>query len=675
MTDPHQHNDGIVPGLPGRKVTPVVPHPSLLLAAIVDSSDDAIVSKDLAGIITTWNKSAERIFGYGSDEAVGMPITMLLPPGLESEEQNIMARIKEGTPIDHFETTRRRKDGRIIDVSITVSPIRDESGLIIGASKVARDITEQKVSTRAALLLGAIVSSSDDAIISKNLNGIIMSWNEGAERMFGYTAVEAIGRSVLMLLPKDREPEESRILDRLRRGERVEHFETVRMRKTGEQFPVSLTISPIKDAMGTVVGASKIARDISLQMRTAKEREHLLESERTARSQAERANRMKDEFLSTVSHELRTPLNAIVGWTQVLKEVGDHRDEVREGLETIERNARVQAQLIEDLLDLGRISSGKMTLDVEWLQISAVIQDAVASVRHAAEAKHIGIKLVLNDFHSSMMGDKRRLQQSCWNLLTNAIKFTPNGGSVVVTVIRIESKVEIAVADTGSGIAADFLPHIFERFRQADSSTTRKYGGLGIGLALVKQLVDLHGGEVRAESPGIGKGSTFTILLPLVIARRESDLIRHAQPPPRTLEKIDVDELAGIKVLAVDDDPDSLEVIRRILSSRHAEVKTATSAEEALAIFPDFIPDLVLSDIGMPSVDGYELIRRLRELPLGASVPAAALTALARSEDRMQALKAGFQTHLAKPVIPAELIAVVRSLTALLSARNRDELR
>lgn len=645
-----------------------MPPPELLLAAIVDSSDDAIVSKTLEGIITSWNRGAQVIFGYTKEEAIGRSVKMLLPPNRLGEEDDIMGRIKRGEPVDHFETIRQRKDGSLVDVSVTISPIRDYNGKIVGASKVARDISAQKRLGQADLLLAAIVNSSDDAIVSKSLQGIITSWNAGAERIFGYTAAEAIGHPVLMLVPLDRKTEEPQILARLGRGERVEHFETIRVRKNGEHFPVSLTISPIRNAAGVVVGASKIARDITELKRVMADREQLLESERAARSEAEHASRMKDEFIATVSHELRTPLNAIVGWTQVLKESTDRPDEVARGIEIIERNAFAQSQLIEDMLDLGRITSGKLTLNLQPVELSAIVRDAITSVRPAAELKAVQLKVVLHTKSGSMLGDKHRLQQVIWNLVSNAIKFTPKGGSVAVTLTQVNSHMEITVADTGRGIAPDFLPHVFERFSQADASTTRQYGGLGIGLALVKQLVELHGGVVRAESPGVDQGATFTIVLPVQAARSD-----HASAPQERNndqgKSLGDEDLTGISVLAVDDDKDSLEVVKRILTNRRAQVITAHSVDAALEIFPTFQPQVVLSDIGMPGRDGYELIRRIRQLPGGAFVPAAALTALARPEDRMRALQAGFQTHVAKPIAPRELVAVVRSLGALHSAR------
>jgi len=656
------------PDIPAPVPVPVPP-PELLLASIVDSSGDAIISKTLEGVITSWNRSAERIFGYTEAEAIGRPISLLLLPAERwAEEDDILQRVRRGERVDHFETTRKCKDGWMVDISVTISPIRNFDGKIVGASKVARDISDQKRLGELGLLLAAIVNSSDDAIISKSLDGIITSWNTGAERVFGYTAQEAIGQSILMVVPADRKTEEPQIIARLRRGERVEHFETIRVRKNGEHFPISLTISPIKNGAGIVVGASKIARDITELKRVMAEREHLLEGERAAREEAEHANRMKDEFIATVSHELRTPLNAIVGWTQVLKESADRPDEVAKGIEIIERNAFAQAQLIEDMLDLGRITSGKLALNLQPLDLGSVVCDAVTSVRPGAELKGVQVEATLHNTGRGMMGDKHRLQQVVWNVVSNAIKFTPKHGTVTVTLAQKNSLMEITVADNGRGIAADFLPHVFERFRQADASTTRQSGGLGIGLALVQQLVELHGGTVRAESPGLNQGAKFTISLPLLATQSER--------PPATMQPsgeangFGDEDLTGITVLAVDDDKDSLEVVRRILTHRRAVVRTAASVGAALEIFPAFLPQVILSDVGMPGRDGYDLIRSIRQLPGGAVVPAAALTALARPEDRMRALQAGFQTHVAKPIAPRELVAVVRSLGALHSARS-----
>jgi PAS domain S-box-containing protein len=644
------------------------PAPENLLRAIVESSDDAIISKDLSGIVTSWNGSAERMFGYSAEEIIGRPITILIPGDRADEEARIISKVRAGERIDHFETVRLRKNGTLIDVAVSISPVRAENGKIVGASKVARDISETKRTTAADVLLAAIVNSSDDAIISKTLDGTITSWNLGAERIFGYAAVEIVGQSVFNLIPADRHDEEPLIIARLRAGERIDHFETVRLRKNGESFPISLTISPIRSRDGTIVGASKIVRDITELKELTRDREALLESERIARSQAEHANRMKDEFLSTVSHELRTPLNAIVGWTEVLATGGHDQNEVVHGIEVIKRNALAQAQLIEDLLDLGRISSGKMVLNTESVNLKVIANDAIASLQHAADMKRISLKASFEDFRSVMIGDPPRLQQIIWNLLTNAIKFTDSGGQVTIALAQSGSNVNLTVSDSGRGISPEFLPFLFERFRQADASTKRKTGGLGIGLALVKNLVELHGGKVRAESAGLGRGATFVVTLPVSVAISHSagNQLVSASPAP------ELGDLTGIRVLALDDDADSLDLVTRILSTRGADVRTANSVASATEILKTFTPDVILSDIGMPAQDGYDFIRQLRERPFFAGIPAVALTALARVEDRTRALNAGFQSHIAKPLASAELVAVVRSLGRLRSARETD---
>jgi PAS domain S-box-containing protein len=644
------------------------PSPDCLLRAIVESSDDAIISKDLNGIVISWNQSAERIFGFSAGEMLGQTMTVLVPPDRLQEDDNLLQKVRMGDRIDRFETMRKRKNGEMIDVAVSVAPVYSPSGRIVGASKVVRDISEAKRATPPDLLLAAIVNSSDDAIISKNLDGTITSWNSGAQRLFGYAPEEIIGQSVFKLIPPDRRDEEPKIIERLRRGERVDHFETLRLRKNGEQFPISLTISPVRNAKGVIVGASKIARDISELKAIAKEREVLLQSERTARMQAELANRMKDDFLSTISHELRTPLNAILGWTEILASSKGDRGDFTLGIDVIRRNARMQARLVEDLLDLGRISSGKMKLNVEPANLREIVIEAIASVQHAADSKRIAIKSHLDDFRGVLMGDTKRLQQVVWNLLANAIKFTGKGGLVSVHLAQVGSDLTLTITDNGCGISANFLPFLFERFRQADASTTRQQRGLGIGLALVKDLVDLHGGKVRCESKGEGQGAMFVVTLPIsvvVLAEVES------RNPPVAAAAGSVADLTGIRVLALDDDTDSVDVVKRILSTRGAEVRIAFSVSEAMTILRTFTPDVILSDIGMPGQDGYDFIRQLREHSFFAGIPAVALTALARSEDRTRALDAGFQSHIAKPLSAVEVVSVVRSLGRLRGSRDR----
>jgi len=390
----------------------------------------------------------------------------------------------------------------------------------------------------------------------------------------------------------------------------------------------------------------------------------LLESERAARGDAEQANRLKDEFLSTVSHELRTPLHAILGYAQLLLQGKIEEDGVGEGLTVIERNAKLQAQIIEDLLDMSRIISGKVRLDVAAVDLVQVIEAAVATVKPAADAKGIRIQLVLDPRSSAVFGDSGRLQQVVWNLLTNAIKFTPKGGRVQVMLKRVNSHAEICVADNGQGIAPEILPYVFDRFRQGDATTTRQHGGLGLGLSIVKHLIELHGGTVSASSAGSSQGALFVVNLPIQpVHSFDPDpnspraMPQNVGSPPLSLE--------GVRVLVIDDEADSRNLLKRLLEQYDARVTLASSAEEALKLFGSERPDVILSDIGMPGRDGYDLIRDIRALrdAEGGNVPAAALTALARVEDRKRAMLAGFQGHITKPVDPGELVAVVATLT------------
>ncbi len=407
------------------------------------------------------------------------------------------------------------------------------------------------------------------------------------------------------------------------------------------------------------------ARLYEAAQKSAVEREKLLDSERAARAEAERASQMKDEFLATLSHELRTPLSSILGWSQVLRGGGKTPGDLQKGLDVIERNARVQTQLIEDLLDMSRIISGKVRLDIQPVQPMSFVEAAIETVRPAAEAKDIRIEKILDPQAGPVSGDPNRLQQVVWNLLSNAIKFTPKEGKVQVLLERVNSHIEISVADTGMGIEPRFIDHVFERFRQQDSSTTRRYGGLGLGLSIVKNLVELHGGTVRAQSAGAGQGATFSVLLPVAVLQRAEPRSRvhpkSAVPPTPELRTID---LTGVTVLVVDDQPDARELVARVLQDCNARVLTAGSAEDALALVERERPHVLVSDIGMPDVDGYELLRRVRALgeARGGKLPAIALTAFARSEDRTRALRAGFLVHVSKPVEPSELIASVASV-------------
>jgi PAS domain S-box-containing protein len=516
--------------------------------------------------------------------------------------------------------------------------------------------TRQRLA-RDALLLSHV----QDSVIVTDLDGIVIFWNEGAKRLLGYDSTEMVGKFYADRLP---EPARSQVTDWIKKiaveGQEFQG-QWLETRKDGSTVWIEATTRRIADAAGKPVGIMGVSRDIT-------ERAKLLEAERTARMEAERSSRMKDEFLATLSHELRTPLNAILGWSQILATGDNDPEEISEGLRTIERNARAQTQIIEDLLDMSRIISGKVRLDVQPMDLTSVIRQATDTVRPAADARGICMQLELDPSVGPMTGDPSRLQQVMWNLLNNAIKFTPRGGQVQVTLRRADAQVQIDISDTGEGIKPDFLPHVFDRFRQADATTTRRHGGLGLGLAIVKQLVELHGGSIKAASAGIGKGTTFTVTLPIAVLAPEPPVDLPRRPPvvvSGAKAKLEIGTaLNGVKVLVVDDEPDARALVKRLLEDCNAIVTTAAGAAEALDAFRAHPPDVLVSDIGMPSEDGYSLIQKIRALQptQGRNVPALALTAYARSEDRMQSARCGFQNHIAKPVEPAELITMVATL-------------
>lgn len=429
----------------------------------------------------------------------------------------------------------------------------------------------------------------------------------------------------------------------------------------------------LPEAIERVLRERRIERELAKAQRShereahfralAEEREALLAAERAARAEAERASRMKDEFVATLSHELRTPLNAIVGWTQFLLRDTSVSESVRKGLEVIDRNARAQARMVDDLLDFSRILAGKLRLDIERVDLVDVVEYVTRSVAPMAQAKEIRIVAAL-DASGAILADAARLQQIVWNLLSNAVKFTGKGGVVDVTLRRSEGEVELTVADNGQGIKPEFLPHVFERFCQEDGGIARRHGGLGLGLSIARQLVEMHGGRIVATSDGAGRGATFIVSLPAACAEPARD--RGGEPlAPDTSPA-----LAGLRVLVVEDEPDARELVERALQERGAATTVFGNAVDALDACMADPPDVIVSDIGMPGVDGYEFIRRLRvfEAPRGRATPAAALTAFARSEDRRRALLAGFQTHVAKPVDPLELVVVVAALAGRTTA-------
>ncbi len=756
------------------------------LAAIVESSDDAIIGKTLQGVIRSWNPGAERLFGYRADDVIGQPITILFPAERLHEEVEFLRRIQSGERIEHYETVRVRKDGAQVSVSITLSPIATSGGAIVGASKIARDITKHKeaehrlraqeklvritlssigdavMSTdgdgcltfmnpvaerltgwteaealgqpvervfpivnettglppenpviralreggavglanhtlliardgtrrpiddsaapivddtgqafgavlvfrditerrhheRDLQLLAAIVASSGDAIVSKTLDGVITSWSPGAERMFGYTRDEAIGQGITLIVPPERAAEESALLARIRRGEHVAPFETVRVAKDGRLMDVELTTSPVRDAAGEVTGASKIARDISDRRRAEEMRAVLLRRAEAARDEADAANRSKDQFLAILSHELRTPLAAMLGWVQMLRQQQVPAERTQHALDVIHRNTVLQSRLIDDLLDVARIRAGKLHLDKQPVQLIPLIEGAVETVQRDVAAQQLVLGRHLDPEAGVVFGDPTRVEQIVVNLLSNAVKFTPPGGRIDVSLDGDGDYARIVVTDTGIGFGADAVASIFERFTQAGGVTGRVHGGLGLGLAIVRHLVELHGGTVSADSRGEGQGATFTVRLPMMavpvgVAERPT---HHAAEPLR---------LDGIKVVVVEDDADAAEMVATVLRQHRAEVIIASSGAAALDILAEYHPHVLVCDIGLPDMDGYTLMRRVREMERARGrrvVPSVALTAFASEEERQRAVSAGYQIHVSKPVEPDRLVEAI----------------
>src|ERR1700754_710067 len=605
------------------------------------------------GTILRANEAELRMMGYELEEYVGHNlIDFHVEPAHFNE---IKFRLTAGETLENFRAKMRHKTGAILDVSIS-SSVYFDNGKFVHTRCFTRDITEQLRAERAIRQLAAIVESTEDAIIGMDLAGTITSWNAGAEQLYKYTAEEVVGRNVSILMPPERLDEETKILSKLERGEAIDHYETQRLSKDGNRIDVSLTISPIRDEAGIVVGASKIARDISDRKRLDEYRESLLKREHAARAEAEIANRVKDEFLATLSHELRTPLNAIVGWAAMLRKKTLNPEEATRAIEVIDRNAKVQTRLIDSVLDVSRIVSGKFQIDRKALNLVDVLDAAIDSIRPTADQKEIKIVRIASPHSRPVSGDANRLQQVFWNLLSNSVKFSPNGTQITVHV-RYTDSAEVIVKDEGSGIDPAFLPHVFDRFRQADSSTTRRFGGLGLGLAIVRHLVELHGGWVKAESPGIDQGSVFTIYLPLLSGHADGNGL-----VAKKVEKTRSDRvLQDVKALVVDDESDARELLCKRLSSHGAQVKVVESAKAAFDVLQHWQPEVLLSDISMPETDGYSFIFQLRSRYDGV-IPAIALTANARLEDRDRALAAGYQSHLAKPIDESQLISAMVNL-------------
>ena len=682
------------------------------LAAIVESSDDAIVSKDLNGIVTSWNRASERMFGYTAEEMIGQSIRRIIPADRQSEEDDVVAHLRRGEKVDHFETIRQRKDGSTLPISLTVSPIYDDNGVVIGASKIARDITERKQAEieRARLLALA----EQNATITNTLNdvgaavasaldreAVVQKVTDAATQLTGakfgaffYNLIDDRGESYTLYTisgaPRDAfasfpMPRNTAIFEPTFRGARVVRSDDITADPNYGQssphhgmppghLPVrSYLAVPVKTRSGEPLGGLFFGHPDTARFTADHERiaagiaswaSVALENARLYRS-AQDASRLKDEFIATLSHELRTPLNAILGYARMMRSGMLSTEKIPRAVETIERNAASLTVIVEDVLDVSRIISGKLRLNVQQVDVPALVRASVDAVLPDAEAKEITIDSTVNSETGSITGDQERLQQVVWNLLSNAVKFTEQGGRVRVGLERVGPNVQLTVRDTGVGIAPEFLPHVFERFRQGDAGTTRQRGGLGLGLAIARQLIEMHGGTIEAASGGVGTGSSFTVTLPRTMRRSPAAGPDDPSGRAQVGDRRRVPDLRGVRVLVVDDDADALAMVRDILESAGASVTTGQSGAQALLSLEEACPDVLVADLSMPSMDGFELIATIRRADKQnlRILPAAALTAYARSEDRMRALRSGFNMHLAKPIDPVALMAAVVSLS------------
>ena len=641
-----------------------------------------------AGVILYSNAAFATIIATRLETIVGRSLADFVDPPSLAICRGLLATAKTDCAAE--ELTLRTAAGTPVTVYLSLSP-NDDGGSAV--SVIVTNLAAQKRNEEilaSERLANAILDQAADAIVVCDTHGIVTRASRAALEI---SAGPALRQHVFAAFPlRSTDPSERlrHPATRALEGEVVGAVEMRLEREGNEPMDVRCTAVPLAYPGGAILGCVMSVMDITKQKRGEAERRELLDAERAARASAEHAraeaeharaeaessNRSKDEFLATVSHELRTPLNAIVGWSRLMQDEGLPEGRRRHAIDVIRRNADAQARLIEDLLDVSRIISGQMRLDVQAVEPVRVITAVIETVRPALDAKEIRLEVVLDSEEASVLGDEARLQQVIWNLLSNAAKFTPRKGRIRITLRRIDSAVEIEVADNGDGIPAGFLPYVFDRFRQAEGGICRVHGGLGLGLAISRHLVELHGGQIAVTSAGPGQGSSFTVRLPRT-ALRQSPLpaipIPGREIPPSAAAPFEGTDLVGVHVLLVEDDDDSRELLAAILMKCGARVTATSSGNEALALFATDVPHVLVSDIGMPEMDGYTLIRRLRalDLPAAQQVPALALTAYARSEDRRRTLAEGFQMHLAKPADPSEFAMTVASLTKFATMARR----
>ena len=619
-----------------------------LLAAIVESSDDAIISKSLQGIIQSWNAAAERLFGYTAEEAMGQHISLVIPPDRIAEEDDIIASLKAGKRIEHFETERVRKDGRRIFVSLTISPIKDDTGKVVGASKIVRDVTERKRAESERQMFVTLVENSTDFIGICDLQGVPFFINRAGLEMVGLRDIEEARQTTIskFFFPEDQERIWNEFFPAVLNeghGEieiRFRHF------KTGAARWMSYKVLALTDAANQPIAFATVSQDIT-------ERRRLLEDLQRLAADLSAADQRKNEFLATLAHELRNPLAPMSNMLAVVKRAGNDGEVVKRAHETLERQLNQMIRLVDDLLDLNRITHDRLDLRRGEVELSSVIEQAVEVARPLCDAADQDLTVALPDEPIYLNADRARLAQVFGNLLNNSCKYTRASGTIKLSAKHENDQVVVTVQDNGAGIPPDKIDSIFDMFMQVDRSSERSQGGLGIGLTLVKRLVEMHGGSIEARSEGVGLGSEFIVRLPVISKLAVTEAVAD-----------DGAELStGRRVLIVDDNHDSADSLAMLLEITGNKTFQAHDGLEALDAVEKHHPEVVLLDIGLPKLDGHEVCRRIREKPWGRNITIIALTGWGQDDDRRKSEEAGFNGHLVKPVDYDQLLDLLGEST------------
>jgi len=621
---------------------------------IIANAPDPVFVSDLQGKILLANEAVSELLGFRKDEVLEQSLSRFVSLDEARELMVALREVVERGVTRNVRLNPRSASGEIIPTTLNASTLRAPAGDVIGVIGILRDMRELD---KARAYAESLIKNAPDPVFVSDLQGKILQANDAVYTLLGFRTAEVVEQSLSRFISVDEAREFMGALREVVARGVTRNARLNPRSASGEVIPTTLNASALRDTDGTAIGAIGILRDMRAYEIVVRDLEE-------SRRKLDEANRAKDEFLATLSHELRTPLNAILGWVRLLRSGTLDPAGASRGPEVIERNTRVLAQLIEDLLDVSRIITGKLHLEARPVDLVSIVVAAMEAVQTAADTKDIRLEASLDPALGLVSADPNRLQQVVWNLLTNAIKFTPPGGRVDIRLTRGDPGARITVSDTGKGIRPEFLPFVFDRFRQGETSIGRRYGGLGLGLAIVRHIVELHGGSVRADSPGEGAGAVFTVDLPAIADLDGAGAAMRTRRRVHSETIIRPANLSGLRVLIVDDEADARELMRMVLRSSGADVRAATDAEEAFEQVEQWQPDILVSDIGLPGDDGYALIQKIRarEAQRGRSIPALAVSAHARTEDRTRALAAGFQMHVAKPLEPADFVAAIAHL-------------